>query len=266
MPRRPASGTRRSGPVHPAHPFAELVTQMRASVVLFASLTMLAPCELRAEPSLLPSLTSPSATKPHPRAPIDFRWGASNGSTWLAGWVALLWRREPSRFTERAPHPGAPADLLWGGSNSSPWFAGWVVCSSAASDTKDCTQFDPVGASTWVAELAFPKLWTAIETLPFGQTDGPAALFVAATSHGAPSSGGARRGDSPSMFDDDTPQAPETDAMSRHPTDGWPMPDRHDDDNKAITSTPEPATLMLAASGFAALAGVVRRRRGSHLE
>jgi hypothetical protein len=240
---------------------------MRASVLLFASLTTLAPSGLRAEPSALAPLTSPTAAETHPGAPVDFRWGASSSSTWVAGWVALLWKRGRGRFTEHRSHPGAPIDLLWDGSNSSTWFAGWVACSGAASDTKNCTQFDPATEGTLVAEFAFPNTWTAIESPLFGPTDGPASLFVAATNHGvAPFAGAANRGHAPSIFDDDPPGARDADAISHHSTGGWPAPDRPDNDTKAITATPEPATLMLAVSGFAALAGVARRRRRLHLE
>lgn len=195
---------------------------MRTSVVLFASLTMLAPCELRAEPSPFTTPMSPTAAELRPGVASDLRWSVPNGSS---------------------------------------WFAGWVACSGAASDTKDCNAtFDPVAAGALVAEFAFPKLWDAVVSLPFGPNDESAALFVAATNHGvAPSSGSATGGHSPSIFSDDKPVSV-NDASDDHHASGSPLVDTHDGD-KPVTATPEPATLLLAASGFTALAGVARRRR-----
>jgi hypothetical protein len=195
---------------------------MRTSVVLFASLTIVAPCELRAEPSPFISPTSPTAAELRPGVASDLRWSVPNGSS---------------------------------------WFAGWIACSGAASDTKDCNAtFDPVAAGALVAELAFPKLWDAVLALPFGPDDESAALFVAATNHGAaPSSGSATGGDSPKTFADDKPVSVH-DANDDHATGGSPVAGT-DDHDKAVTATPEPATLLLAASGFTALAGVARRRR-----
>src|SRR5215831_13787141 len=105
MPQRPPPARDAAGRRSPST-VAELVIQMRASVLLVASFTMLAPYALRAEPSLLASQTSPTAAESHPSVPTDFRWDASNSSTLFAEWVALFWGRDQSRFIGPVAHPG----------------------------------------------------------------------------------------------------------------------------------------------------------------
>jgi hypothetical protein len=154
--------------------------------------------------------------------------------------------------------PGIDIDLRLRVFSGPDWFAGWVACSGAQSGSS-CATFDPVQTGALVAELALPKLWDVIANLPFGGAEQSVSLFVAAAHGGASAPGGVFADDPapPIMTVEHTSPPP---VIDDHPTVG-DHPLDTGDHGTPVTSTPEPATLVLAASGFAALVGFARRRR-----